>query len=127
MHIRPLRALVGVVVVGLVSVAGIANAGTAIETRVTIKTQNGDFWGKVSSPRPKLCAKDRKVVVFKQLGAEQHPATDDKIASDTASLNGDVYEWNTGNTGAMNGRYYARVGRTVNCKADMSETVKVRR
>ncbi len=127
MHIRPLRALVGLMVVGLVSVSGIANAGTAIETTVTIKTQNGDFWGKVISPRPKLCARERKVVVFKQLGAEQNPATDDKIANDMASLNGDVYEWNTGNTGAMNGRYYARVGRTTDCRADTSETVKVRR
>jgi hypothetical protein len=127
MHIRSLRAVIGLMVVGLVSVSGIASAGTAIETTVTIKTQNGDFWGRVVSPRPKLCAKDRKVVVFKQLGAEQHPATDQKIANDTASLSGGVYKWNTGNTGAMNGRYYARVGRTTSCKADTSETVKVRR
>jgi len=127
MRIRLLRAVVGLTVVSLVSVSGIASAGTLIETTVTIKTQNGDFWGKVVSLRPKLCAKDRKVVVFKQLGAEQHPATDEKIASDTASLSGDKYEWNTGNTGAMNGKYYARVGRTSSCKADTSETVKVRR
>ena len=79
------------------------------------------------SLRPKLCARERKVVVFKQLGAEQNPANDQKIASDTASLSGGAYEWNTGNTGAMNGRYYARVGRTTSCKADTSETVKVRR
>jgi hypothetical protein len=127
MHIRPLRVLVGLMVVGLVSASGIASAGTLIETSVTIKTQNGDFWGRVVSPRPKLCAKDRKVVVFKQLGAEQNPANDDKIASDLASLSGGVYEWNTGNTGAMNGKYYARVGRTTSCKADTSDTVKVRR
>ena len=90
MHIRLLRAVVGLTVVGLVSVSGIASAGTLIETTVTIKTQNGDFWGKVVSLRPKLCAKDRKVVVFKQLGAEQHPATDEKIANDMASLSGGV-------------------------------------
>ena len=127
MHIRLLRAVVGLTVVGLVSVSGIASAGTLIETRVTIKTQNGDFWGTVVSPRPKLCARERKVVVFKQLGAEQNPANDEKIANDTASLSGDTYEWNTGNTGAMNGKYYARVGRTTSCKADTSKTVKVRR
>ncbi|MGZ8619624.1 MAG: hypothetical protein ACXWYE_06955 [Actinomycetota bacterium] len=127
MHIRLLRAVVGLTVVGLASVSGIASAGTLIETTVTIKTQNGDFWGKVVSPRPKLCARERKVVVFKQLGAEQNPANDQKIANDTASLSGGVYEWNTGNTGAMNGRYYARVGRTTSCQADTSETVKVRR
>jgi len=127
MHVRLVRAVVGLTLVGLVSVSGIASAVTLIETNVTIKTQNGDFWGRVVSSRPKLCAKDRKVVVFKQLGAEQHPATDQKIASDTASLSGGVYKWNTGNTGAMNGKYYARVGRTTSCKADTSDTVKVRR
>ena len=50
-----------------------------------------------------------------------------EVASDTASLSGGAYKWNTGNTGAMNGKYYARVGRTTSCKADTSETVKVRR
>jgi len=127
MHIRLVRAVVGLMVVGLVSVSGIASAGPLIETTVTIKTQNGDFWGTVASPRPKLCARERKVVVFKQLGAEQNPANDQKIANDTASLSGGKYKWNTGNTGAMNGKYYARVGRTTSCKADTSETVKVRR
>jgi hypothetical protein len=98
-------------------------AGTRAKTTVTIETQNGDFWGTVSSPWPKRCAKDRKIVVFKQLGTEQSPSTDTKIASDTASLNGDAYEWNTGNTG-MFGKFYARAKRTESCKAGSSETVR---
>jgi hypothetical protein len=113
-------------VVGAVSVAGsvTAGAGQKAETIVTIKAEGTDLSGVVKSPRPKRCAKDRKVSVYKQKGASQNPAVDDKIASDTASLNGDRYEWSTGNTG-MTGRFYARVGPTEFCKKDTSRTIKV--
>jgi hypothetical protein len=107
----------------LVTLAGTASAGQRAETKVTIRTENGDFWGFVSSPKPKLCAKDRKVVVFKQKGTEQNPRVDEKIASDTASLVGDRAEWNTGNTGVF-GRFYARVGKTEGCKGDTSKTIR---
>jgi hypothetical protein len=115
-------------VVGAVSIAGIATAGAGdrAETTVTIRTDNGDFWGYVSSPRPRRCAEDRKVVLFKQAGAEQDPSVDERIASDTASLNGDRYEWNTGNTGQF-GKFYARVGKTEDCKGDTSNTIRSRR
>jgi hypothetical protein len=107
----------------LVTLAGTASAGQRAETKATIRTENGDFWGFVSSPKPKLCAKDRKVVVFKQKGTEQNPRVDEKIASDTASLVGDRAEWNTGNTGVF-GRFYARVGKTEGCKGDTSKTIR---
>lgn len=110
-------------VCGSVWVAGIASAGTAAETTVTIQTANGDFWGTVDSPRPRVCARDRNIVVFKQSGTEQDPRVDQKVASDTASLNGDRYEWNTGNTGLF-GKFYARARRTTDCKADTSRTVR---
>jgi hypothetical protein len=110
----------------VVPLGGEAAAGTRADTTVTIRTDNGDFWGFVSSPRPLRCADGRKVVLFKQTGPEQDPSTDDRIASDTASLNGDRYEWNTGNTG-MFGRFYARVGRTEECKGDTSQTIRSRR
>lgn len=102
---------------------GTAGAGTRAATTVTIKTQNGDFWGYVDSPRPLKCAEERKIVLFKQVGAEQDPSVDQKVASDTASLNGDRYMWSTGNTG-LSGKFYARAGRTLNCKADNSPTVR---
>jgi len=93
-------------------------------TTVTIKAQNGDFSGTISSPRPRKCADGRTVNVFKQKGKTQHPATDKKIASDTSSLNGDRYGWSTGNTGAPNGKYYARAVRTPLCKPASSKTVR---
>jgi hypothetical protein len=118
-----LPAVAALAVFGSIFVTGVAGAGTGADTTVTIKTQNGDFWGFVSSPRPYKCAKNRKIVLFKQIGTVQDPTVDHKVASDTASLNGDRYEWQTGNTG-MYGKFYARAGRTLYCKADTSPTVK---
>jgi hypothetical protein len=118
--------IVAALTIGAVSVAGTvtAGAGQKADTIVTIKAEGTDLSGAVKSRRPKKCAKDRKVTVFRQKGASQSPAVDEKIASDTASLNGDRYEWNTGNTG-MTGRFYARVGPTAICKKDTSRTIKV--
>jgi len=124
-----LPTVIATAVIGVVSVAGTvtAGAGQRAETTVTIRTENGDFWGFVSSPRPRKCADERKVVLFKQVGSEQDPSVDERVASDTASLNGgDRAEWNTGNTG-MFGKFYARVGRTEDCQGDTSNTVRSRR
>jgi hypothetical protein len=119
-----LRAAVVVLAVcGGILAADIARAATRAETTVTIETQNGDFWGTVDSPRPRRCANDRKIILFKQVGAEQDPSVDTKVGSDNASLNGDAYEWSTGNTG-MFGKFYARAPRTLYCKADSSPTVR---
>ena len=46
-----------------------------------------------------------------------------KFATDTASLEGDVYRWNTGNTGTE-GRFYAKVRRIEGCKGDTSKTIR---
>lgn len=115
----------GAVALGLVA-PGVATAGGKVESTVTIRAEGADLSGYVKSPRPRLCAKDRKVVVFKQVGTEQDPRNDDRIASDIASLNGDKAEWSTGNTGVY-GRLYARVAPTPDCKSDTSETIRVRR
>jgi hypothetical protein len=112
---------------GALAVAGFAVAAHRAETKVTINTENGDFFGKVKSPRLHRCADNRTVKVFKQRGRHQHPRTDTKIASDTSELHGDHGEWSTGNTGVSSGKYYARAGRTPRCKADSSRTVRVQR
>jgi hypothetical protein len=102
---------------------GVAGAGTLATSTVTIKAENGDFSGVLKSSRPRVCARDRKVIVFKQLGQEQDPSVDDKVASDTASRSGDRYEWSTGNTGVF-GKVYSLVRRTPECKPDASKTVR---
>ncbi len=123
--IRNAIATLAAVAVALTAVTGVAAAAGAAETKVTIKEQSGDFSGKVKSSDPARCAEDRKVTLFEQLGDEQNPSQDDKVASDRASLNGNRYEWSTGNTGLDSGKYYARAGKISGCKADTSKTVSV--
>lgn len=48
---------------------------------------------------------------------------DKRVGMDTASRSGDIYVWNTGNTG-LYGKFYAWAGRTPNCKAAASPTIK---
>jgi hypothetical protein len=117
---------VGAVALGLVAPGAATAGGGKAESTVTIRAEGADLSGYVKSPRPRKCAQDRKVVVFKQVGTEQDPRNDDRIASDIASLNGDKAEWSTGNTGVY-GRLYARVGPTPDCKSDTSDTIRVRR
>lgn len=122
MKTKLLLALVAVIVLG--GIAMPSSAGTTrAKTTVTIKVEGRDFSGFVKSPRPRRCADGRKVVLFRQTGSKQQPSTDPVIASDTASLNGDRYEWSTGNTG-VEGRFYARARRTDRCKADSSRTLQ---
>jgi hypothetical protein len=101
---------------------GMAHAGTRADTTVTIQVQGRDFSGTVDSSRPLKCAKDRKVILYKQVGTVQDPTVDKKIASDLASLSGTKYRWDTGNTG-IRGKFYARAPGTTECKADSSPTV----
>ncbi len=122
-----MRKLVGtavavVMVAGTLAV-GVASAGTRADTIVTIKANGGDYYGAVKSSSPRDCAKDRKIVVFRQTGQQQNPREDEKIGSDLASRNGDRFMWSTGNSG-MYGKIYARAGRTPDCKADTSRTIE---
>jgi len=126
MRTKLVLAVVALAVSGSMLLPGSAagSSPTRAATTVTIRAQNGDFSGTISSPRPKRCANNRTVNVYHQKGAIQNLKVDTKIASDTSSLNGDRYEWETGNTGAPNGKYYARAVQTPLCKADSSKTVR---
>jgi len=119
---RLLLVLAAIVALGGFALPSSAGASRAA-TKVTIKVEGRDFSGTVKSPRPGRCADGRKIRLHRQVGSEQQPSTDPVIASDTASLNGDKYEWSTGNTG-MNGRFYARAKKTDRCKADSSRTLR---
>jgi len=122
MRSRLLSAGVGVAAFAALTSFGMANAGTRADTTVTIQVQGRDFSGTVDSPRPLKCAKNRKVILYKQVGTVQDPTVDKKIASDLASLSGNRYRWDTGNTG-IRGKFYARAPGTTECRADSSPTV----
>jgi hypothetical protein len=117
MKTRLLASILALAVALVVTEAAVAT--TRAPTTLTIKAKNGDIWGTISSTRPKKCAKDRKVVVFKQVGTVQDPTIDTKVAS---WQNGH-YEWSIGNSGTF-GKVYARAPRTLYCKAGSSDTIK---
>jgi len=111
------------VVAGTVLTPGAASAATRAASTVTIKAEGTDLSGTVSSTRPARCANERKVIVFRQFGT-RGGGDDEKFATDTSGRQGDAYVWSTGNTGQQ-GRFYAKVKRTPDCKADTSRTIRV--
>jgi hypothetical protein len=79
----------------------------------------------VKSPRLHRCADNRTIKLYKQRGRNQNPSREEVVASDTSELQGDHGVWSTGNTGLSSGKFYARAGRTPDCKADASRTVQL--
>jgi hypothetical protein len=118
MRIRRLFVVLGVA--GCIALAAPVIAG-AINTKVTIKEENGDFHGKVFS-RKRKCLGGRTVTVYELKGTGQyHPARDKKIASDISERDGDHGVWSVNNTGAKRGRYYAMARRSPGCTRGFSK------
>ncbi len=111
-------AIIGLLLAGAVPASA---APAPAKSTVTITAEGTDLSGVVKSPRPNRCAEGRNVVVFKQVGA-RGGGNDIRFASDTASLNGGVYAWSTGNTGTA-GKFYAVVKAKTGCKGDKSPTI----
>jgi hypothetical protein len=109
--------------VALTGLAGTASAAGKAPTRVLIRAESGGFFGYVKSPKLE-CKSERTVVLYKQLGAKQRPASDEEVGMDTAQANNEGYEWNMGNPGLHSGRYYARALPTPYCKAANSVTLR---
>ncbi|WP_341926834.1 hypothetical protein [Nocardioides psychrotolerans] len=86
---------------------------------VTIKAEGTDLSGTVSSAKPRRCAANRTVKLFKLINGEPH-----LWANDTTEKQGTRYVWSTGNTGTP-GRYYAKVGAKPGCRGDVSPTIRV--
>jgi hypothetical protein len=101
--------------------AAAAHAQAKAPSTVTIKAEGVDLSGKVKSPR-QSCKTDRKVVVWKQIGA-RGGGDDQKMFSDLAGSDG---SWDTGNTGIA-GHFYARIKATPKCKGDTSPTIHATR
>jgi hypothetical protein len=116
-------ALVAAVTAGALVMASMAVARGA-NTGVTIRGDNGDFHGKVLSPKSR-CEVNRKVIVYKQKGNGQDPSIDKKIASDISERRGDHGRWEVGNTGFKKGKFYARAKRSEGCAAGRSTTIRL--
>jgi hypothetical protein len=108
----------------VVALTGSAYAAPQAPVTVTITAEGTDMSGTVKSADP-ACAAERTVVVFKQKGS-RGGGDDVRFASDTTDLQGMKYVWSTGNTGTE-GRFYAKLKATAECKAAASRTIRVQR
>lgn len=120
------RTAITALAVSVTAFAGVAGAQAAgkSDTKVSIKGDNGDYYGYVKSSDADNCANGRLVKVFKQKGSDQDPKHDLKIGTDTAQPNGTKYMWAIGNSGYKHGKFYAKVGKTDMCKGATSKTIE---
>jgi hypothetical protein len=98
-----------------------AIAVTQTPTKVTIRAQQGGFFGYVHSSKQDPCELNRKVKLFKQRGSSQNPHADTLIGTDIAQPNGSDSMWSI-NT-SKHGEFYARTPATATCAAGTSKTV----
>jgi hypothetical protein len=124
-YLTALAVLVTLTALTMAVAPGNADAATRAKTTLTIKAEGVDLSGTVKSQRLS-CLGERKVRVYKQVGAEQNPQTDPVIASDISERQGDHGVWSTGNTGQA-GKFYARTGGTLECTGAISKTIVARR
>ena len=100
---------------GLLVSEGATARGKA-STKVTIQG-GGSISGYVKSSNENKCANGRKITVFRLKNDHE-----EKITTDTATPNGDKYQWSAGNPG--NGRYFAAAKETNKCEGDLSKIVR---
>ncbi len=115
------KTLIATAAVALTGVfAGTAQAATP--TEVTIKGQEGEYYGYVKSQKSS-CESGRTVNVYKMLGDNPSPSSDKKIGSDTSAPNGPDGMYNIGNSGFKKGKFYAQVKKSGNCGGDLSPVI----
>lgn len=124
MKARKFIAVLAITISGIAATTSVATAAERTPTKVTIKGEGGDFYGYVKSEDAANCADERLVTLFRMTGDSPEPKLDDKIVTDTASLNGGKYMWSAGNTGYKTGEFYARVKKTDECGGDISKVVE---
>ena len=119
---RALAAAIGLATAAAVLVtAPSSQAASRANNVVTIKAEGTDLSGTVKSKR-RACKDERKVLLILQRG-KRGGADDELFATDTTELRNGVGHWNTGNLG-FEGKFYAKVKRTPQCKAASSPTVR---
>jgi hypothetical protein len=120
MKIRILAVLAAFALVGVFAAA--ASAGNKVETKVTIKGDEGNYFGYVKSEKEK-CANGREVIVYKLKGNGYDPKNDKEIGRDIAQANGDKFMWAIGNSGAKKGDFYAFVKKDGKCAKAFSKVI----
>lgn len=112
-------ALVAALSLTAVALPGTALAAKSAKVKVTLKSNGGDFSGRVKS-KSADCIAERQVVVYEQAGSKPKPATDEIYSSDTSEQDG---SWSLGNNRASGATFYAYVAKIQGCKAATSKSV----
>lgn len=121
--IRFIALAVAATALALTGLAGTASAAAKAPTTVLIQAESGGFFGYLKSPKL-ACKSERSIVIFKQLGSRQSPASDERVDMTVSGTKDEGYEWNLGNPGLHSGRYYARALPTPFCEAANSVTLR---
>lgn len=122
MKIKMFAATALVAITGAFGATTVAQADSPTPTKVTIKGENGDYYGYVKSADSD-CESDRKVKVYEMLGSSPSPKNDNVIGTDTSAPNGPDGMWSIGNSGYKDGSFYAKVTKTDTCGADLSKVI----
>jgi hypothetical protein len=122
MRTRLVFLFVAVVTASSLMFTGLATAGTAARTTVTIKGPNGDFNGKIKS-LDAGCLGDRLVRLFMSDNADGPFARTGN--TDTSQQQGDVGVWSMGNTGLRDGFFYAKAKATPDCRGGRSRVLQL--
>ena len=122
MKIRLAFPLVVVLATSSLMLTGLATAGTAARTVVTIKGPDGDFHGKIRSEDPG-CLGDRVVKLFMSDFADG--PFERTGNSDTSEQQGDVGTWSMGNTGLRDGFFFAKAKATPDCRGGRSRVLEL--
>lgn len=120
MKTRTALVVAAVATTGALGVGGGAQAATS--AKVTIKGNNGDYYGYVKSSKSS-CENGRKVKVYKLKGSKPKPKNDKLIGSDIAQPNGPHSMWSIGNSGYKHGEFYARATPTKKCSKAVSKVI----
>ena len=102
-----------------------AGASAGVLATVSIKHEQGGFFGVVKSSKAS-CEAGRKVKLFRLKGNGYDPKNDKLIGSDVAQPNGPNSEWSV-QTNAKKGDYYAFAPRkrSAGCKKSFSKVVSL--
>ena len=119
MKVKSALVVLALVAVSAAALTGVAGAGQAARTTVTIEGPQGDFQGTILSDDVH-CLGGRTVRVFMQT---QEGEPFQRIASDTSERHGRRGEWSVGNTGFRDGSFYARATKAPGCRAGRSPTI----
>ena len=125
------KVLATLALVGAGAVLAVPSIAATTPSGVTIHHRGHHFvFGYVFSAKPRQCAEDRRVRVFRQTGKEQNRPQDRAVGEEpTKKMNSGKYRWTYRHSGPslIGHSYYAVITKRHGCKGDASRTVHIKR